>query len=205
MERPRSGAAPYHPQLTLRLENHPYQCRTKIPVVDLDGIFHEELKNHLLSPQKVTDYLKRASEGVTGRQQLLDSLRTDLRRVKDGIESTFQLFHSKSLDVDEFKARHDPLVARRKQLEAEVPRVEGELAFLKVDGLTAEHIMADAKSFYARWPKMQQDEKRGIVESVVWSIVIAKEEIAINLYGTPSSENMVERQRSATATLRRPA
>jgi hypothetical protein len=50
---------------------------------------------------------------------------------------------------------------------------------------------------------MMQDEKQGLVESLGRSIVISKEEIAINLYGTPSSENMVERQRSASASLRR--
>ena len=116
------------------------------------------------------------------------------------MESAFRLFHANGIDVDGFKARHQPLEERRKQIEAEMPRIEGELAFLKVDGLTAEHIMADAKSFYARWPKMTQDEKRGIVESLVRSIVISKEEIAINLSYAPSSENMTERQRSATVS-----
>ncbi len=182
-----------------------YSCHTKIPVVDLDGIFHEELKSYLLDPAKVDAYLSRASDTVTDQQKLLETLRAELRRVKEEMESAFRLFHANGIDVDGFKARHQPLEERRKQIEAEMPRIEGELAFLKVDGLTAEHIMADAKSFYARWPKMTQDEKRGIVESLVRSIVISKEEIAINLSYAPSSENMTERQRSARGSWPRPA
>jgi len=173
-------------------------CRTKIPVVDLDNIFHEELKGYLLDPVKVTDYLKRGSETLADREKLLDTLRSEQRRLKDEVESTFKLYHSGGLTVEQFKARFQPLEDRQQQLAAELPRVDGELAFLKIEGLSTEHIMAEARDFYARWPKMVPDEKRRIVEALVKTIVVAKDQITINLCYSPSFENMAERQRIVT-------
>jgi site-specific DNA recombinase len=177
-------------------------CRTKIPVADLEGIFHDELKNYLTAPEKIAAYLTSASETATEKEQLLATLKGDVRRVKEETDSLFALHHAGGLTVDQFKTRFQPLEDRRQQLEAEIPKTEGELDFLKTEKLSADHIMAEARDFHARWPGMDTAEKRRIVEGIVKTIVIGTDGITLNLCYSPSFENMAKRQRMLTDSFR---
>jgi site-specific DNA recombinase len=97
--------------------------------------------------------------------------------------------------VEQFKEIYQPLDARKKQIEADIPRVEAEVDMLTVKSLSSEQIMAEARDLYSRWPKMNQDERRRIVEILVKTIVIGNGEITLNLCYLPSFEEMANGQR----------
>ena len=170
-------------------------CHNKIPIVDLEGIFLDELKNYLLSPEKVAAYLKRANGAMSERAQLLDSLRKQLREVKDAADKTHQLYLDGGLTVQQFKDRYQPLDDRKRQIEDELPKVEAELDLLKVDELSSEQVMEEARDLHARWSKMDFEGRRRIIELLVKDIVIGQGEITLNLCYKPSFENMTNRQR----------
>lgn len=170
-------------------------CKTKIPIVDLEGIFLDELKGYLMTPEKVATYLSKASDEVTEKAKLLETLQKELQKVKQQAEQTYQLYLANGLTVPQFKEIYQPLDARKIQIEAELPRIQGEVDLLRVNGLSSEHIMTEAIDLYDRWPKMNSDEKRRIVESFVKEIIIGKEEITLNLCYLPSYEEMTNRQR----------
>jgi site-specific DNA recombinase len=86
---------------------------------------------------------------------------------------------------------------RKKQIEADIPRVEAELAVLKVDEFSSEQIMAEARDYHSRWPKMNRDERRKIIELLVKTIVVGDGEITLNLCYLPSFEEMANGQRHA--------
>ena len=171
-------------------------CRNKIPIVDLEGIFLDELKDYLLSPEKVSAYLGRANETITEKNALLESLKRDLQKVKQESDQTYRLYLEGALTVPQFKEIFQPLDARKQQLEQEIPRVEAEVDLLKIDGLSSEHIMAEINNLGARWPDMSVEERFKIVELLVREITIGKTgEIALNLYYLPGFEEMTNRQR----------
>jgi hypothetical protein len=60
---------------------------------------------------------------------------------------------------------------------------------LKVDCISAEEIASRADSLYDDWQTMQPDEKWEIITE---KIVIDKDEIAINLYYSPSCKDMAK-------------
>jgi site-specific DNA recombinase len=170
-------------------------CRNKIPIVDLEGVFSDELKAYLVTPEKVTEYLAKASDTLLEKSHLLDSLRKDLEKVKAEADKTYRLYLEGALSVSQFKEIFQPLDARRHQIEAEMPRAEAELDLLRVNGLSSDYIMKEAIDLHARWPKMALEDRRRIVEALVKSITIGKGEIDINLYYLPGFEEMANRQR----------
>lgn len=171
-------------------------CHNKIPIVDLEGVFLDELRNYLLSPDKLAAYLKGANEAISENTRLLDSLRKQLKTVKENADKTHALYVAGGLTVLQFKERYQPLDDRRRQLEEEIPSVEAKLDVLRVDGFSSDQIIAEAQDLHSRWPKMTFDERRRIVELLVKDITIGNGEISLNLCYRPSFEEMTIKQRS---------
>lgn len=171
-------------------------CKNRIPAADLEGIFLDELTNHLLSPTKVAEYLAKANGAISEKTQLLDTLRKELQKVKGEADKTHELYLADGLTVPQFKERYQPLDDRKRQLEDEIPRIEAEADILKTNEFSTEAIMAEARNLRARWPKMSPVERRKIVELLVKDIVIGKDEIDLNLCYTPSFEDTTNRQHS---------
>lgn len=171
-----------------------FECRTKISVVDLEALFREELKGYFLNPKEMSDFLNRTDSAVADKTKLLETLRREQQTLKQEMDATFELYQAQGLSIDQFKERYKPLDVRKLQLAAEVPRVEAELAVLKIDGYSAETIKADALELYANWPKMTPEQKREIVEMLVKSIVVSDEDVVLNLCYQNSSKKLTEEQ-----------
>jgi len=170
-------------------------CRNKIPIVDLEAIFLDELKNYLVSPDKLKAYLAKANETVSEKTGLLESLLKEYQRIKQEIDQTYKLHFDGIVNPLQFKEKFQPLDDRKRQIELELPRLEAEADLLKIEGLSSEFIMDEVKTLHSRWPKLSQDERRKIVELLVKGIVIGNGEITLNLCYLPSFEKLPNRQR----------
>jgi site-specific DNA recombinase len=171
-------------------------CRNKIPMADLEAVFLDELQNYLVSPEQVADYLNRATGAISEKLDLLNVLRGELPKVRQEADHTFKLSVNGTLTPQQFKEIFQPLDARRRQIEEEIPKIEAEVDLLKSDGLSSEQIMAEARDLHSRWPKMEHTDRRRIVELLVENIVIGQGEITLNLCYLPSFEEMSIRQRT---------
>ncbi len=65
-------------------------------------------------------------------------------------------------------------------------------------------MMAEALNLHARWENMAGNERRRIVELLVRSIVVGKDEVTFNLCYLPRFEELTERQRTVTGSLQQP-
>ena len=167
-------------------------CRNKISIVDLDGIFCDEIKGYSLSPEAIANYLKSSAETAKGKERLIPTQREELQRVRKEIQRTYDLYQQEKLDADGFSKFYTPLVERQKQLEAELPRLEAEVDILKVNSLSAEEIAKQARDLYDHWQTMQPNEKREIIEIITNKIIVGKDEITINLFHSPSCKDMAK-------------
>ena len=66
-------------------------CRNKIPIVDLEGIFLDELRNYLLTPEKVTEFLQGAQGAIADTTKQLDTLKKDREHVKADMDRVYNL------------------------------------------------------------------------------------------------------------------
>ena len=170
-------------------------CRNKISIADLDGIFCDQIKDYALSPESIANYLKSSNETANEKERLIVVQREELQRTKKEIQRTYDLYQQEKLDAEAFGRFYNPLKERRKQLEAEIPRLEAEVDILRVNSLSAEEVASQASSLYDHWQTMETEKKRQIVEVITDKIVIGKDEIDINFSYSPSCKDMANRWR----------
>lgn len=166
-----------------------YACRNKIPAVDLDTLFRDQLEGFMMSPEKVSQYLALSQSDIADKQNLLANARRDRDRLKADEDRCFELYQAKALTPEQFKERFNPVHARRQEIEREIPPLEAEIASLSVREISCEQIAAEGRNFSQEWPKMPVDRKRTVVELFLESIVIGKEEVSINLFNLPVFRN----------------
>jgi site-specific DNA recombinase len=169
-------------------------CRNKIPIVDLEGILLDELKNYVLSPEKLTTYLERANRTLSEKAQLAEALRKELQKVKTEADKTHGLYLAGGLTVPQFKERYQPLDDRKRQIEEELPRIEAEADLIRINEISNEQVVSEVDDLHRRWPKMAVDDRRRLVELLVKDITVGNGEISLNLCYVPSFEEMAIKQ-----------
>jgi site-specific DNA recombinase len=171
-------------------------CRNKIPIVDLDNVFRDQLLRFMAAPEKVAEYLKNTNEAVAEKEALLESKKREGERVAKDCDCTYELYKQGGLTVSQFKERYAPLDTRKQQIDAELPKLQGELDVLRIDTLSEEYLTKKAENLHARWPDMDEEQRRRIVEDFVMELIVGVGEISIRFSRLPAFEQMTERQRT---------
>jgi site-specific DNA recombinase len=166
------------------------ECRNKIPVVDLEQVFHEKLRDFFLDPAQVAEYLGQGGEALREREALLDALTRERARITTETDKLYRLYQDDQLSGKSFGERHRPLEERAAQLDSEIPRLQGEIDFLKVQQLSAADFASEAASLYTRWPELPFEERRRVVEQVVERIMVGAGEIEITLRYEPPTAHV---------------
>lgn len=181
-----------------------YRCHTKIALGDLEAVFHEQLRDFFLSPEDVARHLGQADEEIKSKEERLTALDADLSKVRQEMDKVYRLYVSDRISPDGFARSYRPLEERLKGMEDELPRLQGELDFLKIQYLAKDEILAETRDLYGRWPSLAAEEKRAIIEAVVQKIQVGKEVVEIDLSPFPgSAEVAAERQHNLTGSSRR--
>ena len=174
-----------------------YKCRNKISIQDLEGVFHEQLKNFFFSPKEITKYLEGADKVIKDKQELIVSLEKEHEKVKAKMDKVMQLYLASQITGEGFKKEYGPLEVRIKQIGDQLPELQGEIDFLKIKLQSSDQILSEAKDLYGRWTELTKEEKRNIIEQITEKITIGKGEITIDLCYLPaSSEIMADKQRN---------
>lgn len=167
------------------------KCKNKIPTIDLEEIFQEQLKEFVVSPDDITEYLNKTDKTISEKEQLLRALSEELNNLENETDGFIRLFVDKKLTSEEFGKRNNPLALRKQQIQEQLPEIQAEIDFLKIQHLSSDEILSEAKDLYSRWSKLSYQEKRTISETITEKIIIGKDEIQINLSYLPQSSKLV--------------
>ncbi len=58
-----------------------YACRNKIPVDDLEAVYHEQIKNFFFSPEEIASHLERADATITEKAELLAVIEMERKKL----------------------------------------------------------------------------------------------------------------------------
>ncbi len=170
------------------------KCCNKIPIVDLEGIVRDELKGFFGQPERIATHLKAANENLADKTALLEAHQRELQKVREEMKQTHRLFVEGHITGQGFGDFYKPAEVRLNQLVSELPKLEAEVDFLKVNKLSAADVLHEASSLHERWPSMPTPDKRKIVEALVEKIVIGDGEIDITFSHMPTSEELCKSQ-----------
>ena len=178
-----------------------YKCRNKIPIEDLEDVFQHQLKNFFLSASEVNTYLNKADEVIREKEDLLRSISEEQRRVQQEMEKVYRLYMDDQITPQGFGGRYKPLEERAGQIEDQLPQLQAEIDFLRIQFLSSDQILTEAQDLYSRWEDLSSEEKRRIVESITERIIVGEGEVTIHLAYLPSSaEVMAEGQHNFTGS-----
>jgi site-specific DNA recombinase len=170
------------------------KCNNKIPIVDLESIFHDELQVFFTDSEKIAGHLTHANENLAAKEQLLKTQERSIQKLREEMSKTHRLFLDGHVTPQGFGEFYKPAEEQLNQLNRELPKLQAEVDYLKVNELSADAIMKEATNLYNRWPSLPVDEKRKIAESLCHKIVIGRGEIDITLSYLPSSEEQCKCQ-----------
>ncbi|HEV8579656.1 MAG TPA: recombinase family protein [Thermoanaerobaculia bacterium] len=160
-------------------------CRNKIPIADLDRAFLTRLRQFAVSEDEILAYAARSDEALREKERLLEALRREREAVQADMDRVYRSYIADELTTHGFGERYRPLEARRLEIDEELPRLEGEVDFLKIEKLSGEAVAASGEDFYARWPEQSAEEKRTLVETYVRRVMVGKDKVSFQLYQFP--------------------
>jgi site-specific DNA recombinase len=172
------------------------KCLTKIPKDDLEFVFREQLHAFSLSPELIAQHLADADGALTQRVELLETLRKEDEKLGRQMEKTYKLYLEDRLSSEAFGKLYRPLEVRAAQLADELPRLQAEVDFARMQNLSRGEIAAAGETLYSRWGELDLAERRAIVETITERITVSGDEITIDLCYLPPGKDVANSGRS---------
>lgn len=180
------------------------ECRNKIPTDDLEAVFQEQLKAFVLSPGDIAEYLTQADEEMRRNGDLLQVLEKELETLAREMDRVMKLYLADKISKDGFGREYRPMEERRKQLEDQIPALQGELDFFRIQQLSRDEVVAESQDLSSRWSDLTQDEKRELVENITERITVGTDDLQIEIFHLPFvGETVAQKQRGAMPALPR--
>lgn len=174
-------------------------CRNKIPIVDLEGIYQEQLRAFLLSTDELARYVSDAETSIANNEQLLAALTAEHRKVSQDMERLFDLHRTGQIPTQGFGDRYRPLQERLDQIDQEMPRLQADADFVRINFLSGDQVFHEAQTLAERWPHLTLPERRQIVEAITEEIIVGQGDVTINLCYLPvPPELLAKRQQVLT-------
>jgi site-specific DNA recombinase len=170
------------------------KCCNKIAIVDLENIVREEMKMFFGQSERIAGHLQAADKNLVEKSELLGTHQREIQKVRDEMTRTHKLYIQEQITAQGFGDFYKPAEERLNQLLAELPKLEAEVDFLKVNKLSADGVLHEANTLHERWPKMEVSEKRKIVEAIIEKVVIGDGEIDITYSHLPTSIEQCKNQ-----------
>src|SRR5690606_6067261 len=116
------------------------------------------------APEKIAGHLVQANENLAAKEQLLATQERAIRSLRDEMTKTHRLFLDGHITPQGFGEFYKPAEVQLNQLTKELPKLQAEVDYLKVNHLSVDALTKEANALYKRWPSLPTDEKRKIAE-----------------------------------------
>ena len=176
------------------------KCKNKIPIVDLEGVFAEQLKSFVFSDEEITKYLEEADGSTKMKQEQIAAMEKERASVSRDMDKLYDLYLKDGINSDAFRERNVPLEQRRTQIDETLPRLEAELDIFRINLQSKDVIISEARDLYGRWNKLSFEDKRRIIETILDRIIIAKDDIEILLHFVPHNRSELAENSGKRAT-----
>ncbi len=181
------------------------ECRNKITVEDMEGVFHDELHDFFVSQDKIKGHLANANQNLADKKVRLEAHTRQIEKVRTEMRKTYQLYQEDQITPEGFGKVYRPLEDQERALTAELPKLQAEVDAIEMHQISAEEVLAEATGLHRKWPHFGQEEKRRIIESIVEKVTLSGDTIDITWSYLTSSEELTKRQRNVSGSSRPPA
>lgn len=164
-------------------------CKRKIPISDIEEIYHEQLKSFLLTDEDISTVVSRAEEEITEKALLLKNQIESQTTLSKKVAELIDMKLEGSINSSDLEKLYEPLNTQLRQIEKSIPELEAEIAFLKLEKSHSKTKHDEAKSLYENWPALPIDQKRQIIEMITEKIVLEDNSITMEMSFRPAPHN----------------
>lgn len=177
------------------------QCKRKILGTDLEDIYHEQLKPFLLIDSDMQTIVEKSKNNISEKETQLKLFNSEYEKLKRKVQSQLELYTEGILSKTDFTTFYSPLKEQLSQMEDQLPILEAELDFLKIQQISTDTVLDDVKSIYENWATLPFDEKRSIIETITERIEIDTDSINIALSYLPNTHLSSKTLEKGNATM----
>lgn len=177
------------------------QCKRKIPGADLEEIYHEQLKPFLFVDTDLQTIIEKSKSNIAEKETQLKSFNSEYEKLKKKVQSQLELYSEGVLSKTDFTAFYTPLKEQLSQMEDQLPVLEAELDFLKIQQISSDSTLDEVKSIYYNWKTLPFDEKRSIIETITERIEIDTNSINLSLAYLPNPQLSSETLEKSNTTM----
>ena len=163
-------------------------CKNRISTADIEEIYHDQLKAFLLTGMSISEYLEKIDVELQEKESLLNILKDERGKIKKEITEMVKMRTSGEWNKDIFAEHYKPLEERIGQIDNQLPEMEAEIDFLKIQHRSSDVVLSDAQDLYTQWHTLSFDDKRTIVETITDKITVGKEDINIKMSYLPTKQ-----------------
>jgi site-specific DNA recombinase len=160
-------------------------CKAKINEDILLEQFKEGLKCIVVSPEQLQGLQETDESVIQAKENQLKTLKSELKAIIKKIDNLLDLVNDGSLDRKIFSERIRELQKHKQQLESEIPRLEGEIDFLKVSEIGKDYLLSQAQTLYALWDTLDDMHKTKLVRELTSRITVKKDELIFEYFYLP--------------------
>ena len=149
----------------------------------------------------LANYLSKSDHELIEKEKLLSISKGNLQKIRKRMDELVTLRLDGEMNKESFGEQFRPLEIQKEQLDSQLPELEAEIDFLKIQNISADTVLREAKDLYNKWNTMLFDEKRSIVEIITDKITIDNQNINIQLSYLPAPHHFQNAGKSERNTL----
>ena len=161
-------------------------CKNRIQASDLEEIYHGQLKTFLLTDEDVKAYNEKNDVRMKEKMKLLKTVSIEVEQLRKKMNNIFDMRSSNEMTKERFAEQYWPLEERLGQLEKQLPELQADVDFLKIEYASSDIVLSDARNLYDSWLDMAFENKRSIVETITDRITVGKEDVNLKLAYLPT-------------------
>lgn len=162
------------------------ECKNKIEPGIVEEIFTNELKNFIFSDTEIQKHLDTEKGRIYELEKRLNTHQEKCTELNIKIQKVLDLFYAGEIEREAFKQYHEPLYEQLQQHKQSVTELSTTIDTLKMQTLSNDQVLHDARSLYDKWETFSVEDKKVIVDAITTSIVVGNEDIEINLNYIPT-------------------
>jgi len=161
-------------------------CGNKLPLDDLEAVFRDELQAFFMSEDELTGLLTGMDGEIAELKAQLHVLKDERKGVVAEAEKIYRHYADNQISGMIFNDRYEPLLKRRGDIDAHVPKLEGQIDALTISRRSSDDIINGARDLYGGWDRLAFKEKVSIIEAIVDDICVFDTDIEIHLHYVPT-------------------
>ena len=156
-------------------------CKTKVDENVVENALRSLLKGVSLSPESLSGD-DNNENNLRDKQGRLELLRKDLKGINKKIDTLVDLAGDNRIDKETFSSRFEPLTVRRDNISQEIPKLQGEIDFIKSEDVGRQYVVTQATTLAALWSELTYEARQEIIKEVVERIEVSNESLHFDVH-----------------------